>query len=50
MPDLKKYDPPMRMRFKKSDEKRGRSFKEKKGRKNFKIESWANSPRYFPFI
>lgn len=49
MSDLKKkYDPPMRTRFKMSDEKRERSFKGKNGRKKkTKIESWANSPRYF---
>lgn len=29
-PDLQKYDPPMRMRFKKSDEKRGEIFLGKK--------------------
>lgn len=37
-PDLKKYDPPMRMRINKTDEKRGRSFKgeKKKGMKKIK--------------
>lgn len=36
-PDLKKYDPPMRMRFKKSDEKKGGDLsREKNGRKKIK--------------
>lgn len=34
MPDLKKYDPPMRIRFKKSDENKGGDLsREKNGRK-----------------
>lgn len=47
----KKYDPPMRKRFKESDEKKGgdlsREKKKKNGRKKkkLKMDSWANSRR-----